>query len=223
MKKTEQHACRRCGKCCINGGPALHFQDMHILKSGNIKNTDLVCLRRGEPVFDNIRQKVIPLEKEIIKIRGTRNSTGLCIFYKHNTKTCGIYNTRPVQCRELKCWDTTAIEAIYDKNLITRAELPGKQHRIQEIIKDYEHHYSLEDLLELFDNLEGDQPTQLKKIHELCLDEFMYRTILVEKAGCHINHILFFLGRPWYQVLYGYDQHFRSTNFIKLFENKNTK
>jgi hypothetical protein len=61
-------ACRRCGRCCRLGGPALHAADLPLLRSGRLALADLVTLRRGEGVTDNVTGRVGPTPAELVKL-----------------------------------------------------------------------------------------------------------------------------------------------------------
>ncbi len=67
---TKKPSCRRCGDCCQNGGPALHEEDMPLIQDGSIPLTSIVTLRPGERAYDQPAQKVLPLDAEILKIKG---------------------------------------------------------------------------------------------------------------------------------------------------------
>lgn len=47
-----QPSCRRCGTCCIKGGPSLHREDLPLVEEGRIRVQDLVCIRSGEMAYD---------------------------------------------------------------------------------------------------------------------------------------------------------------------------
>lgn len=65
-----QTGCRRCGTCCEKGGPSLHLADKPLVVDGQIPARCLFTLRKGERVRDNVAGTLVPLEREIVKIRG---------------------------------------------------------------------------------------------------------------------------------------------------------
>ncbi len=117
-----QTECKRCGKCCLAGGPALHLADKDIVVSGFLRPADLVTFRTGEPAVDPRTGTLIILENELIKIRG-ENKVGACKFYSGIDRGCLVYQNRPLECRLLRCWDTSALEAVLLKELLSRAVL----------------------------------------------------------------------------------------------------
>ena len=69
-------SCKRCGQCCRLGGPVLHRDDVSLLdlldapaKEGVAFGlADLVTLREGELVRDDVIGTLSPLEGECVKI-----------------------------------------------------------------------------------------------------------------------------------------------------------
>lgn len=111
MRTPDSHAappsgqtnnCRRCGACCLKGGPALHREDLPLLASAAITRSRLVTLCPGELAF--IPQaadqggglagqigmlSLAPLSHDVIKIKGVGAKNGspgqnswTCVFYQ---------------------------------------------------------------------------------------------------------------------------------------------
>ena len=111
--------CKRCGTCCIKGGPSFHIEDRSLIDEGYIPAKHLYTIRIGEQVCDNRIDKIISAPSEIIKIKGQGNNW-TCFFYEEAENKCNIYQFRPVECRLLNCRDTREIEQIFGKDLLTR-------------------------------------------------------------------------------------------------------
>ena len=96
--------CRRCGTCCLLGGPTLMLSDAALLVSGTLTLEALVCLRAGEWARDDSRKALRPLEGERLKIAGPggRVHPWRCRYYREGAG-CGIYEQRPAQCTALFC------------------------------------------------------------------------------------------------------------------------
>ncbi len=107
------HECRRCGACCLRGGPTLMLGDAALLVSGTLTLESLVCLRAGEWARDDARKALRPLEGERIKIAGPGGKVHpwRCRYYREGVG-CGIYAQRPAQCAALFCMDTGPLEAL---------------------------------------------------------------------------------------------------------------
>lgn len=73
-------SCIQCGSCCTKGGPALHNQDMDIMRRGVIMPQHLFTLRVGEKVYENVVGAVVPSQEEMVKIKGKPGSW-TCLFF----------------------------------------------------------------------------------------------------------------------------------------------
>jgi len=120
---TREH-CIRCGECCRSGGPALHEEDLALIREGVISASDLITLRAGEPVFDQPSGGLAVLKAEMVKLRG-RGGDWACLYFEPDGAGCAIYEHRPAECRALKCWDTSDLAAMYERGRITRARILG--------------------------------------------------------------------------------------------------
>lgn len=137
---TQKTDCLCCGECCSKGGPAIHTDDLAILRRGVIEITNLYAIRLGEPVHDNVKGGFGPSTAEIIKVK-SRTPAWTCVFLDESDESirrCTIYNNRPLECRLLDCHDTAALEAAYAANRITRGDLVSKTGRIWPIIAAHE-------------------------------------------------------------------------------------
>ena len=118
-------ACIRCGTCCTKGGPGFHHADKALIEKGVIHSRYLYTIRKGELAYDNVMQCLAPVADDVIKLKG-RDESWICIYYDEDQKACEIYDSRPLECRALQCWDTQPLEAIYDKNRLTRKDLVSR-------------------------------------------------------------------------------------------------
>lgn len=188
--------CLRCGTCCEKGGPALHESDLGLLERGAIPLSSLVTFRKGETARDDIKGVLAPLEEEIVKIRSVADGTA-CVFYKGKRKGCGIYGERPLECRLLNCRDTSAIEAAYSKNRLTRADILAKNEKLLKLATAHEERCSMLKIARLAADLSG--PGGAAAADELLdllqYDHFM-RPFLVQKANIPENLLEFLFGRP---------------------------
>ena len=133
----EAPVCRRCGMCCLRGGPTLMVEDAPRLVGGALTLESLVCLRVGEWARDDARGELRPLEKEHIQVAGLGGQAHpwRCRYYRDGSG-CAIYAQRPVQCSALFCMDTAPLETLLSseplldragalKALAGEAQLPG--------------------------------------------------------------------------------------------------
>ncbi len=131
--EENQSECRRCGDCCRNGGPALHDEDLPLIQDGTIQLTDIITLRPGERAYDQPARNILPLDSEILKIKG-RDGKWTCSFFSPEGRTCGIYKTRPVECQVLFCRDIAPLARMYTKGRLTRADLLPEGHPLLDLM-----------------------------------------------------------------------------------------
>lgn len=132
-------SCKRCGQCCRLGGPVLHRDDLGLLDSFGAPAgegiafglADLVTLRQGELVRDDVIGTLTPLEAECVKIApAPGRADWQCRFLLRvpdavpgRDAGCAVYERRPAQCRALNCADTRGIAALYGHDRVTRADV----------------------------------------------------------------------------------------------------
>ena len=108
--------CRRCGMCCLRGGPTLMVEDVSRITGGVLTLEALVCLRSGEWARDDARGTLRPLERERIKVAGLGDQAHpwRCRFFTDGSG-CAIYVGRPAQCAALLCMDTGPLEKLLER------------------------------------------------------------------------------------------------------------
>ena len=188
--------CIRCGTCCQKGGPSLHREDKMLIEKGAILLKYLYTLRKGELSYDNIRDRLVPAASDIIKIKGQKDSW-TCFFYNEKQKKCRIYDSRPQECRVLKCWDTREIEEIYSKNRLTRQDLMAGIEGLWDLVDDHQTRCSYEKVQQLVNALdEGRNREALEGIRVILSYDAQIRLLVVQKGGLDPEMTDFLLGRP---------------------------
>ena len=140
MKKssaTVYRECKRCGTCCIKGGPVLHKEDRQILLEGTVGHHHLVTIRKGELVLNPVSRLLESFPRELIKVRG-KGKEWTCRFFHEKRSACRIYNNRFLECRALKCWDTRDLERIVGRDTLARADLVNLNDPVLELIRMHE-------------------------------------------------------------------------------------
>lgn len=193
--------CSNCGTCCRNGGPSLHWEDRILVEDGLIHTRHLYTLRRGEPVRDPIRGELVCAESDIIKIKGSGGSWA-CRFLDPDSNRCRIYEHRPLECRELKCWDTSRIEQIYDRRRLSRRDLLAGIQGLWELIADHEGRCSHDRIKFWLKDLSGpDAETARRRLAEISAYDAEIRRLMVSRGRLEAATLDFLLGRPVAQVL----------------------
>lgn len=187
--------CRRCGECCHNGGPALHEADRSLVESGVIHTRYLYTIRKAEYVHDNVLDVIQPAHAEIIKIKG-KPGTWECIFLQKKDKQCRIYTQRPLECRVLKCWDTSEIEAVYKEKRLTRQDLLSQVEGLWDLIADHDRHCTYTVINRAVRNLNSDSTESAVIIAEIVEYDNALRQLVVEKGLVSEDMVDFLFGRP---------------------------
>jgi len=135
--KDKPQTCSRCGTCCKKGGPAFHIEDRHLIQKGIILLKDLYTIRKGEPVYDNVKGGRIPAPSDIIKIKSGLTDT-TCTHYDEKGSGCSIYEHRPMECRLLECWNTGEFEKQYASDRLTRKDLLPESNDLWLMVVDHD-------------------------------------------------------------------------------------
>ncbi|NER04642.1 MAG: YkgJ family cysteine cluster protein [Okeania sp. SIO3C4] len=192
---TESSSCTRCGMCCIKGGPALHEEDLPLLRrEGGIDLDDLVTLRRGELAFDQPKNTIVPLAHEIVKIKGNGGSW-TCRRYHYESRTCGMYADRPLECRVLDCHRPDAMQDVYETGRVTRRDILPAGHPFLELIEEHEKRCGVTQVANLVrakDRGDGDAKDSLDAI--IRYDREL-RTVVRERTGMSDDAMDFLFGR----------------------------
>ncbi len=190
--------CKRCGRCCRAGGAVLHLKDRQLVVSGYLKPKDLVTFRRGELAHDPRTGELVVLESELIKIRG-KGKIGECIFQDPKDNGCRIYDNRPLECRLLKCWDTSHLERVLMKDLLTREALIPEGSLLGNLIVQHQRVFDLVCLTPLYSREK--HVSFSRTVKEVQIKESEFRSKVMEKFSLEKDDMDFFFGRPVVEVL----------------------
>lgn len=200
MSETLQNTCRRCGACCIAGGPALHRQDLDLVRSGRIPLNRLITLRKGELAHNPKSGKVQGIYHELVKIGGAGGGWR-CSYFAEAKNGCGIYEHRPQACEVLKCWDTEKILELVEQDLLSRLDIMDTAHPLVPVIIEHERICPCPDLEEIAESLAA-LPTAAKKEVKVSVDrDLHFRARVVKEHGLQLTEELFYFGRPLFQLL----------------------
>jgi len=188
--------CIRCGTCCEKGGPSFHVEDRHLIEDGTIHTRHLYTIRKGERVHDNVQGQLKPADSDIIKIKG-KSPSWECVFFQKRDKSCSIYNHRPLECRLLKCWNTRDIEAVYEKERLTRRDILAGIEGLWKLIADHEKQCGYDAINRAIQDLHG---AFGKQAQELIAGAIQYdraiRELVLENGNIAPDMIDFLFGRP---------------------------
>jgi len=187
-------SCRRCGQCCLKGGPALHLEDLPLIVAGVLKRAHLVTLRVGEPVHENVAGKVAELDSEIVKIAGSGVGFA-CRFHDREGKACLIHENRPSECRALFCEDTSGIEALYARDRLTRADIMDTGGGLWELVAFHDQAFPAAMAAALARQASDGRRRALETLGELVEAEQSFRRAFLERTGATPEELDFYFGR----------------------------
>jgi Fe-S-cluster containining protein len=201
---TTLSECIRCGTCCEKGGPCFHTEDRKLIEKGKIPSKYLYTIRKGELAHDNVKGCLTPVDSDIIKIKGKKDSW-TCIFFDEGKKGCTIYSDRPIECRALKCWDTRELEQIYANNRLTRSDLISEVKGLWDLIKDHQARCDYRKIQSLIKDLAGSNNIHARrKLLEIIRYDAEIRELVVVRGGLDPELLDFLLGRPLTKTLRNY-------------------
>ena len=196
--------CKRCGTCCRAGGPALPHEDLELVQSGKLPLKALYTIRKGEMARDNVKGTLAAVESELIKVKGA-GRTWRCCYYDEDTKGCAVYENRPLECRVLNCRDTAAIEAIYDKDRLTREDLLKDVPQLWDLVEEHEQRCGYRVLADLAARLKsGQDQMAVDDLVERVGYDANLRALITEKGQPDPALLDFLFGRPLIDTLPGF-------------------
>lgn len=187
--------CLRCGACCRTSSPSLHGEDASLLKEGILAWHHLMTIRRGEAVYDNIREKIVPSEEEMVKVREKAGSEKGCLFYEDSTRSCRIYDRRPVQCAALKCWDTRDFMKVFQTLKLTRRDILQDENLL-ELIRVHESRCSYSRLEGLLKAIPERGKEAVSEILRMLRFDHELRLLTVARLPVRAEEMDFLFGRP---------------------------
>ena len=199
VKKT---SCDRCGACCLQGGAALHTQDLRLIQEKKLTYEDLVTVRQGELAFQPMASKAGPVTQEFLKLQGKPGSWS-CKFYDDDFLRCSVYQDRPLACRVLECTAPEALLTITGKNLVTRFDCIDDDDPLLPLIKEHNTSCPCPDLSAVSSKLEekGADKKLLLSLETMVNLDVRYRTLANRKFQVSVASELFYFGRPLFQLL----------------------
>ncbi len=180
----------------MKGGPVLHNEDKKILLSGHAGYNQLITIRKDELSFNPIKNMIEPSEKELIKVRG-RGKDWSCCFYDEKESACMIYENRFLECRLLKCWDTSDLISVIGKDTLVRRDIINLDDPILLIIEIHERECPYSEINKLIYALpeEKDKSKILAKLKDFMNKDFAIRSYALSELGLKPEFEPFIFGR----------------------------
>jgi len=191
--------CIRCGTCCRTTSPTLHEEDLSAVQAGAIVPRHLVTLRVGEMVADNVNGVLCILVREMVKVK--QGAEGACGFFDPPGRSCRIYDFRPIQCRELRCWNTEAIEKRSRMPRLTREVLLAERPAYLTLVRLHEERFSYANLEDAVRKLKDSGKRDPAPLLDILRYEYAFRKFVVEKEDIAPDELEFLFGRSLMDTL----------------------
>ena len=185
--------CDRCGECCRRSSPSLQMRDIPSLSNGPIPWSRLYTVRIGEPVRNNIDDKLEQTQQEIVKIR-EKPGKAECFFYDEEEKACTIYDHRPVQCMAQACWDEKEFFRAYAESKATRRDIISDGSLLR-LIGEHEKRCAHTELDRWIRRIETDGNEAVEKVLGLLKFDHDLRKMVPERLGMEPEELDFVFGR----------------------------
>ena len=118
-------SCINCGACCKKGGPALHTKDSYLFEENILSIQDVVTIRAGELVRDDMKNRLVPLPGELVKIAPAKNARPddwTCRFLTGNNR-CFLHGKHPAECRAFYCKEPEALMQLSNEPRLEREKI----------------------------------------------------------------------------------------------------
>ncbi|MBE0426268.1 MAG: YkgJ family cysteine cluster protein [Nitrospirae bacterium] len=200
--KNHRTFCIRCGTCCIKGGPVLHHEDKKILLEGHAGHQHLVTIRKGEMALNPASNKLELIKRELVKVIG-KGKEWSCYFYNEKKASCEIYDHRFIECRLLKCWDTSELKAVVGKNTIIRADIINSSDPIMTVIETHEKECPCYELERLISEISRGKykSRNLERLTEMVRKDISIRSYARSELGLKEEFEPFIFGRPFFEII----------------------
>lgn len=209
---TEQidTSCKNCGICCKKGGPALHTKDAFLFKEEILRVQDVLTIRTGELVRDDMKNRLVPIPNELIKIApvyGSRPDDWTCRFLTSN-KRCFLHGKHPAECRAFYCKEPEALMQLTHEERLDReaiCNLINAPNWWIELIKTHEEHVAYGNLAEWAIKMDDEEDCRIKFLEAVEYDR-SFRELVLEKNAANEEELYFLFGRPLLQtmVMFGF-------------------
>ncbi len=199
MAKNDS-ACKNCGTCCRKGGPALHIKDAFLFEENILRVQDVLTIRIGELVRDEMKDRIVPIPNELIKVAptaGLRPDDWTCRFLTSNNR-CFLHGKHPAECRALDCKEPEALMQLSNEERLDRlriCELSNSPPWWKELILTHEEQVNYADLAQWAFKIEEEEDCKASFIAALEYDR-SFRQLVVEKKAAEAEVLNFLFGRP---------------------------
>ena len=164
--------------------------------SGAIPLGRLVTIRAGEPVYDNVKGMHAPAQSDIIKI-SSKDGRADCHYLDPKTSRCRIYGKRPLECRILECWNTCALEKIYQQDRLNRRDLIAGMDGLWDLVETHQEQCNYGRLKILVEQCRKTRSTPPDPaLFQMLRYDMALRRLVCEKSPAFEKNLSFLFGLP---------------------------
>jgi Fe-S-cluster containining protein len=169
------------------------------MAKGLIKREDVYTLRKGELVYDNVRDEMILTDSEVIKLKENKAGSG-CIYYNRREHACLIYDHRPAECVALACWDIAQFMEVDKGPKATRKDIVTDRILLG-LIEEHEIRCGYNRLETLVKEIASKGEEAVQKIIESLKFDHLLRPFITKKMGIDPKAMDFLFGRPLIETI----------------------
>ncbi|MDX9714843.1 MAG: YkgJ family cysteine cluster protein [Dissulfurispiraceae bacterium] len=186
---TKNSAC-----CCRGNAPVLLKEDAKLFESGILTHSETYTIRENEP-SRSTKDNCVYDSMELIRIK-EKPDTGECLFYDAE-KGCAIYETRPAQCRQSECRDSSKVLLDeLESSRLTREDLFSEDDEIMEIMSHHEEKCSYKSIRDAVDMLSFGEETAVDELINILQYDTYSRPYIQENFSIEPEMLDLILGRP---------------------------
>jgi len=167
---------------------------MPLVRDATLERAALVTLRAGETVRDNVAGRLTVLTREVVKIAWAGESPA-CLFHDAPSGLCRIHDSRPAECRALFCEDTSAIQALYRQDRLTRADILNTDGALWELAAFHDRTFPAAMASDLARRAAAGDTAARLRLTEMIRAEASFRQAFQEKTGVPEKEPNFYFGR----------------------------
>lgn len=192
--------CLGCGTCCRASSPTLYLEDRKLVRPGGLELEMLYTLRAGELGYSARLGRSLVIQEDLLKLR-ERPGAG-CILLAESR--CSRYESRPLQCRWLRCWEERHAGQLEDRPRLDRRTLLAGDPTALALMDEYDAKLPAAELARLFTAAAaGDGQAARRALQALELDHRL-RAAVGERYGYGPEMLLVMWGRPAVEVARGH-------------------
>ncbi|MFC1610255.1 YkgJ family cysteine cluster protein [Myxococcota bacterium] len=198
--------CVRSGDCCRVSSPTLLPDDTDLVRNERIPWHAMMTLRQGELARSPVKNELVVLEEEHIKIR-ERPGSHACVLFDTERVACTIYDDRPIQCRAQACWDPEPARSLLEQRRLSRRDLFADVQPILVMIEAHDNRCSFASLREVVESLQPTRDENVNRVVNVIAFEDHFRREMANELDIPIAALDLILGRSFTELvrLFGLD------------------